>query len=292
MTKKREIEELVKLSYQALDRHLKERSKKVVKEKGWGEIIEATHQTPRMHPMNRVPGMYPDEPLAAPHHLHPLSETWNQRYPPRPPMPESWSQTGPPYARYAGHRPYTDYGNFLPEQIVVSQAPSPGHRSREITVVRNTRPILNSRHHEIEYQEQEATKETRQEVRFTLPRVQLGSIPVGAAEEVQPVLAKPDVPITRADEELQKVRQRLDEVKKKKQKAEKENDPGTASDIEYYVIPELEAQINLLLKRQLEEQEEGTVPTSQSEENKSSLHTAVVETESENSDDGGESVYG
>ena len=264
VAKKREIEELVKLSYQALDRYSKERSKTVIKERGWGEAVDA---------MNRMPGMHPNKPSATP------------QYPP--PMPESWNQNRPPYGRYTEHRPYTKYENLSPSKSAPSQVPLPRLRARNHpSVRRRARPILTSPPIEVERQEQEATKTTRPEVRFTLPRAQLASSTADTAKEAQTSPAKPDVPTTRTDDELQKARQRLEQLKKRKEEAEKAKDLVTASDITYYAIPELEARIEKLLKQQPEEQEKRTAPVSQNKEDKRSHHTEV-ETESEYSDDEG-----
>ena len=182
MPEKSEIEELVKLSYQALDRYSKEHSKKVIRERGWGEAIDV---------MNRMPGMYPNKPSAAP------------QYPP--PMPESWNQNNPPYGGYTGHRPFTE--NVLLDKSAPSQAPLPRPRAREHTFLRRrARPIVASPPIGVDRQEQDATKTTHPEVRFTLPRAQLASSTADTAKEAQSSPAKPDVPPTRTDDELQKAR--------------------------------------------------------------------------------------
>jgi outer membrane biosynthesis protein TonB len=121
-------------------------------------------------------------------------------------------------------------------------------------------------------------------VRFTLPRAQFASSTADTAEETQPSPAKPDVPTTGTDNELQKERQRLEKAKKRKEEAEKAKDFATASDIVCYVIPDLEAQIEKLSKQQREEQEKRAAPVSQNKEDKRS-HQTEVETESDFSDD-------
>lgn len=259
-----EIEELVKLSYQALDRYSKERSKTVIKERGWGEAINA---------MNFMPGMYPNNSSTTPQY--------------HPPMPESWKQNKPPYGEYTGHRPYTKYENLSPDKSAPSQAPLSFLPARKYPPVRRrARAALTSPPIEVERQGEEATKRTRPELRFALPRAQFASSTTDIAKEAQPSPAKSEVPASRTDDELQKARQRLEQVNKRKEEAEKARDLSTASDIIYYAIPDLKAQIEKLLKQQREEQEERVGPVSQTEVDKRSHHTEV-ETESEYSDDEG-----
>lgn len=92
LPEKGQIEELVRISYQALERSLEERSRTVINERGWGEAINA---------MNRgMPGMQSREPWAAP------------QYPPS--RPEYWNQDNPRYDNYPGYHPYSAYENIAP----------------------------------------------------------------------------------------------------------------------------------------------------------------------------------
>ena len=60
LPKKGQIEELVRLSYQAFERNLEERSKRIIKERGWGEAIDAMNR--------RMPRTRPNQPWAEPQH--------------------------------------------------------------------------------------------------------------------------------------------------------------------------------------------------------------------------------
>lgn len=65
--KKIEIEDLVRLSYQALDRNLKESSRKAIKEEGLGEAINAMY--------DKTQGLHSATPL---YHPLPIPKSWNQ----------------------------------------------------------------------------------------------------------------------------------------------------------------------------------------------------------------------
>ena len=265
LPEKGEIEEIVRLSYQALERNLEERSKTVINERGLGEAINA---------MNRgVPGMRSNEPWTAP------------QYPP--PRPEYWNQQNPLYDRYVTHRPYTGYENIWPDESTPAQAPLPHLHTREHpSARRRARPIVTQLPIESGLQEQDTTKTTRPEVRFTIPRAQLVSGTADTAKRAQTKSAKPDVPTTKTDNELQSVRQRLERAKKRKEEAEKARDIPTAFDLTSFVIPDIEAELEKVLKRQREEREKSSPPVSQNEEDKIFRHTEV-ETESEYSHDEG-----
>ena len=128
-------------------------------------------------------------------------------------------------------------------------------------------------------------KPKRPEVRFTFPREQLVSGVADTTKETSSSPAKPDIPSTKTDNQLQIVRQRLERLRKRKEEAEKARDITTAADLIYYAIPELEADLEKLLKQQHEEREKSAAPVSQNEEEKS--HQAEVETESEGGEDEG-----
>lgn len=265
---KGEIEELVRLSYQALDRNLKECAKKVIKERGWSEAINAVS--------GNMPGMRSNEPLAVP------------RYPP--PRPEYSNQNL--YNEQYRHGPYSEYEDVSPDRSAPFQAPMPRLRPHEQpSARRSARPITIPPPVEVKRQEQDAMKRTRPEVRFTLPRTHLVSSTTEIAQEAQKSPAKPDNLRSKTDDELQKARQRLEQVKKRKEEAEKAKDLATAADLTFYAIPDLEADLEKLLKQQREEQEGSATQVSQNEEGKRSRRTEV-QTESENSDDEGESGAG
>ncbi|KAL8706837.1 MAG: hypothetical protein Q9225_007904, partial [Loekoesia sp. 1 TL-2023] len=261
----REIEELVKLSYQALDRHCKERSRAVIKENGWGEAIDAMNST--------MPGIYADGPSIVP------------RYPP--PMPEDWDRHNPSYSGYTRHRPYTEHESVLPNPRGRSQGPLPRHRAREHSHVRRrAMPVPTLPPIKVDRHEQEELKPIRQELRFTLPKAQPTSNTTGTGKEAQPSPANPEIPTNKTDDELQKSRQKLARLKKRKEEAEKVKDIATAADLMNYAIPDLEAQIEQLLKQQNEKQDKDAPPGSKENVDKGSHH-AEMETESEYSDDEG-----
>ncbi|KAL9136152.1 MAG: hypothetical protein Q9175_002651 [Cornicularia normoerica] len=270
LPEKGEIEELVRLSYQALERNLEERSRKVINERGWGEAISA---------MNRgMPEMRSNKPWAAPQYEDLPRE--------RPPRPEDWNQDNPPHDRHYRHRPYTNDGDYIsidesgpahvPRPRLYTHEPLPARR-------RATRVIIPAPV-EVERQEQDATRRTQSEVRFTLPRMQPISGTADIAKEAQTSSATNNVPMSKMDDELNSVRQRLERAKGRKEEAEKGKDTATAFDLTTYAIPELEAKLEMVLKQQRKEQEKSAAPVSQTEEHRRSLFTEV-ETESEYDDD-------
>ena len=265
LPEKGEIEELVRLSFQALERNLEERSRTVINERGWGEAISA---------MNReMPEMRSNEPWAAP------------QYPPT--RLEDWNQNNALHDRHFRSRPYTEYEEIYPDESTPAEAPLPRLHTREHSSARRrARPIRTSPPIEDGRQEQDTTKRVRSEVRFTLPRVQLVSGTADVAKEAQTSSAKPNYRTTKTDEELLLVRQRLERAKKRKEEAEKAKDIATAFDLTTYGIPDMEAKLEGLLNQQREEREKSHAPVSQNEKNKTFRHTEV-ETESEYDDDEG-----
>lgn len=255
LLEKGEIEELVRLSYQALERNLEERSRTLINERGWGQAIDAMN--------GGLPGTR-------------SSETWGpSQFPPR---PEYWNQNNPLHDTDLRGRPYTGYEN------IYSDHSPPAREYRSAT--RRAGPIIIPPPIEGERQEQDTMKTVRPEVRFTLPRAQLVSDTSDIAKKAQISSAKPDIPAIKADDELQSVRQKLERVKKRREEAEKAKDTVTASDLTYFVIPGMEAELERLVKQQREEQEKSTATVFQNGEDKRSRHTEV-ETESESSDDEG-----
>lgn len=256
LPEKGEIEELVRLSYQALERNLEERSRTVINERGWGEAISA---------MNRS-----NKPWAAPQDEDLPRE--------RPPTPEDWS----PYTDYRNRHPHISIYKSGPAHII---HPRPRLYTREpLPSRRRAKSIINPAPVEVERQEQDATRRTQSEVRFTLPRMQPVSGTADIAKEAQTSSATNNVSMSKIDDELNSVRQRLERAKGRKEEAEKGKDIATAFDLTTYAIPELEAKLEMVLKQQRKEQEKSAAPVSQNEEHRRSLHTEM-ETESEYDDD-------
>ena len=263
LSEKGEVEELVRLSFQALERNLENRSKIVIKERGWGEAVDVMNR--------RGPRMRPNEHWTAP------------QYPPQ--RPGSMDQNMPSYGGYFGDRPYPGHGETFPDESRQARASLPGAHTRgEPPAMRHERPMTAPPPNSYKLIEQDAPKSTRHEVRFTFPREQLVSDLVGSANEASSTSAKPDTSST-TDNRLHIVRQKLERLRKRKEKAEKDGDSITAADLIYYSIPEVEADLEKLLKQRREELEKSAAPVSQNEEDKS--HQVEVETESEGSDNEG-----
>lgn len=197
-------------------------------------------------------------------------------------MPKSGNYKIVPYGEYTRPRPYTENDNILLDKSAPSRPPLSRPRARE----HRQAALTPSPPVEVDRQEHDTTKKTRPEVTFTLPRAQLTSSTADIAKEAQPSQAKPYVPPTRTDSELQNARQRLEQLRKRKEEAEKSKDVATASDISFFVIPDLEEKIERLLKQQRKEGEKRAAPVSRNEKDKRSHHTEV-ETDSEYSDDEG-----
>ena len=262
MFEKGEIEELVRLSYQALERNLEERSKTVIKERGWGEAVDVMNR--------RRPRMRSNEPWATP------------QYPP--PRPESMGQHMPPYDGSFRHYPYTEHEETFPDESTLARASFTRVQTRgDSPRRRHARPMTSPP--PAPGPPPERPKLIRPEVRFTLPREQLVSGIADTTKETPSSPVKPATPSTKTDNQLQIVRQRLERLRKRKEEAEKARDITTAADLTYYAIPELEADLEKLLKQQREEQEKAAAPVSQNEEDKS--RQVEVETESEGSEDEG-----
>ena len=106
------------------------------------------------------------------------------------------------------------------------------------------------------------------------------------AKEAQKNVAKPNVPVTKTDDELHSLRQRLERAKKRKEEAEKAKDIHTAFDLTTYAIPELETKLEKVLEQH--KAQENPASMSQNQEDWRSCPNGV-EMESEDDDDEGES---
>ena len=234
---KGEIEELVRLSYQALERNLEERSRIVIHERGLGVAINT---------MNR--GM-----------------RYEHFIPPRPPRPGD---------------------NFSTRE---SEAPLPYfHPPEDSFPTPRADPRIIPPPAEVGGQEQHTTRRTQSEVRFTLPRMQPVFGTADVAKEAQAKSARTNVPVSKTDDELHSLRQRLERAKKRKEEAEKAKDVQTAFDLSTYAIPELEAKLEKVLEQQRKEQGKSAAPVPQNQEDWRSRPNGV-EVESEDDDDEDES---
>jgi hypothetical protein len=252
-TQKREIEELVKLSYQALDRVLRERSKAVIKERGWAEAIDIISRD--------MPSMYSHEP---------------------PPMAEYWNHTVTPYSGYPGLSENTEHTNGFPIKTASSQIPlrRPEDYGRE-----RLRSLPVSAPPKILRQRRGISKPARPEVRFTLPGAQRGSSTADTTNESQAREPTPNVRQTsKTNDELPKLIEKLERAIKKLEECKRSEDHHNAADLTYYVIPDLKNRIEK--EQQREEQENRSAPQSGNDGDRKSRATEV-EIESEDSDDDG-----
>ena len=239
----------------------------LLKDTGWNEAVHARDVN--------MPGIYANEPSAAPPHS--------------PPMRDPWIPYHAPFAERRSGPPYRAYDDNPPTESATSQPPIPQTRTRQYSREKRRAsniPDLTPIELNRQGQEEEA-KATRSEVRFTLPYAS------GAAEttgEAQSSSVDPQVSTAEVDEELRKARQKLRQLQERKEKAEKDKDTLTAADITFYAIPDLKMQIEKLSiqrKDQIKKQkrEQRAAPKPQDRKVKGSHHPNV-ETESENSDDG------
>lgn len=253
----RDVEELVKLSYQALDRKSRQLSKAVIKKRGWAEAIDLMCRD--------MPSMYRY------HH---------------PPMTEHWNQSKSPYSAYPGHGLNTELENDFPIKTASSQAslgrPRYYERERPKRLSVSTPP-------EILRREQGASKPARPEVRFTLPRAQLVSSPVDTTNESHASEPNPNVPkSSEIDEDLPKLNKKLEELIRKRAESVRSGNHDVATDLTYYAIPDLEKRIKVLKEQRRGKQKKRSAPLTGNDEDRKFHHTEV-ETESEDNDDDGAS---
>ncbi|KAI4264435.1 MAG: hypothetical protein L6R42_000452 [Xanthoria sp. 1 TBL-2021] len=163
-----------------------------------------------------------------------------------------------------------------------SREPLPRRSAREHpSASERARPVPTSPRVQVDRQEQEATKRLRPELRFTLPQAQVATSTAGTAKEARRSPTNPKNPTNKTDDELQKSHQKLAQLTRRKEEAEKAKDLATAADLTYYAIPDLEARIKVLLLQQRAEQDERAP---QEKEDEGPYRTGI-ETENENSDD-------
>ena len=201
-----EIEELVRISYQALWRGLEERSRQVIKERGWHENVVALNQ-----------------------------EMQRTRYPSRPPSyPEPWSsRRRQPYARYPGE--HTIHRSRSRERYRPSTSTLPKSRANVGSLQKVTPQNADSESHQPITTQRRPRDEGKSvaaaapvsEVRFTLPRMEA-------------------VRHTQLELEIQEATEKLSLLQKRRDEAARNKDHTLKSDLEYYAIPEMEARIKEL----------------------------------------------
>lgn len=205
----------------------------MIEERGWNNIVHATNQMPEVN--GYVPVPVPRD------------------HPPPPVPPNFSNQNRSLYGQVPLSSPLSMDGTF-PGKSASSEVHRPDlHAPRNPTRRPRAMPVST----DAELEEQEALKATRPEVRFTLPRVQPMFGTAETAKAAQPSPTKPDLPpLTKTDNEILKVRQKLDHLREKKEAASKAADHSMVTDITYYAIPDLVAQLDKLLLQQQREDKE------------------------------------
>lgn len=209
---KSDIEQLVDLSFQALDRQHRMYSKDVIAERGWNENIEDLRRT------TRSPAAMPSRPHLNSDYRHKIAAQpgRSSHYP----IPSSGIESP--------MRP----GYFEPSPIVSNWA-----SETEASPSREGGP-----------EKRGPMDRVNPEVRFTVPGTGLVSSP---SEKVKRSSAKRPKAHAQpsTDSELIQAHQKLARLMQKKEDAEQAKDLQTASDLQYYSIPDLKNQIKELEKR-------------------------------------------
>lgn len=254
---------------------MKERSNKVIEERGWTDTISA---------MNQVPEMDANMPYAVP------------RYP-SPRRPRFSYQTRPVHGQVPTRSPSPAGRIFSRESSSFRAQQSDVHTSINPIVGRHAVPIVK----DAKLVEQEAPKATRPEVRFTLPRVDFTPSIADTARGAEKSSAKPSDSTAKIADEILKANEKLLHLQQKKEAAAKSGDSSAVADITYYAIPDLKVQIEKLQKQQDEEkkkkkqqqqQQQHAAHVSQIKKDRRNSHHTEIETESEydeNDDHDGES---
>ncbi|KAL9607493.1 MAG: hypothetical protein Q9167_007594 [Letrouitia subvulpina] len=261
-----EIEELVKLSFQALDRILEDQSKQIIKEKGLYEGVNiARYQN------------LPAQRTMTSDFLPSFQGPWDQQRPPY----------APPTTLYPAHSAIFD----LPPRTVRSRARPPRHYSPKQTKS-GDREVESSglQLNQIENYQQQVQSTAPQEVRFTLPRLESSTRAAKKDENIAHNSTKSNsTPSRMTQDKLHTLQARLEETKKKMEEAEKNGNIAKAADLKFYAIPDIQYQIDELAKVEREESAKKTNSTVRAGESSKAEskgpQPADVETESEGSGD-------
>ncbi|KAL8822934.1 MAG: hypothetical protein Q9191_006342 [Dirinaria sp. TL-2023a] len=209
-----EIEELVRLSYQGYYRILEKLSGQTIDERGWRQAVDALKQ--------EVPITEPRAPYTTP----PSFQYWTHPYPEyqrvqvrRESPPFNWDTVYYPSSSI----PPPDLSSFPPPPP--AQNIDPERKATRVDRTKEGQP-------------------TRAELRYTLPqRIPAFSSP---AVEVLPGSASKTSTNTL---DLQQARDKLEQLIKKRDEAEKAKNTTVASDLTYYAIPDM--------RKRIEEMERG-----------------------------------
>ena len=220
----RQIEELVQISYQALNRESQELSKAVLKERA-DKVFWAK---PAGYELD------PDDP-------------WR---------PEYRNDDRSPHSEYTGRHPYIEYDYDLPDTSapVANPPPQPPRVYKDMPSRSHARPSPSSRASRMGYHEPRTTRTSHPEVRFTLPNADLVSDVPASTKNAQPDTNAANVIRTKEDADPVAALKKVINLRKRKVLLEAANQFATASDMMMYAIPGLEKQIKALEKQQHEEQ--------------------------------------
>lgn len=240
-------------SYQADNRRLAERSRQIVKERGWQERIVALNQQPpnvdpRVYTGFREPWSQPNARNA--YYSGPAGPTWRD------------------YHR-SGRRDHDRATTSPPEIQIVRSPREPWDANPE------SRPNQTERGKE--------TKPAVSEVRFTVPRLDPTRQTAGVPQSRKPVSRtfKVDIHRKRHDQELQEAMDKLERLKSNRDEAERAKNYALKSDLEYYAIPDLESRIKKLKQAHEGDESDGKGALA---EKQGRVPQTAVETDSEGSE--------
>lgn len=276
-----EIEELVVYSYQANNRRLAERSRQIVKERGWHKRIAAlNHQLPDMDP-----GVYPGfrEPWSQPNAINAyysgpgVYHQSGRRDHDRASTREPWSQPNaanayyprPVVIRQSGRRDYSRASTSDGEIQIVGLPREPGDANPE------SRP-----------NETEGARETKpavSEVRFTVPRLDPPRQTAGVPQSRKPAskISEGEAQRKSQDQEIREAMDKLERLKSNRDEAERTKNYSLKSDLEYYAIPDLESRIKKLKQAHKGDKSDGKGAL---DEKQGRVRLTAVETDSEGSE--------
>lgn len=204
--RKEEIEELVRLSYRALDRNLEQRSREIIKEQGWRELVASQQRirdfTPRRRPQ------FP-------------RERTRERY---------------SHARYSSVSPNSSVDGFDKQigDLGHRAGPQPHHGP---FVLDAHNDIVEPRPDKPGEEQKKAAAEG--EVRFTLPRM-------ANAQSTPAPPRKQKADLETGDKAVREAEEKLEILIKRRDQAIKAKDYSIKSDLELYAIPEMKARIERL----------------------------------------------
>jgi hypothetical protein len=251
---KAEIEELVRLSYQAFSRGLEELSRQIIQERNWGERVAALNQE-----QSRIYPQYSDH----------FPDEWRPRRPGNSRYPDSELEDEYAHTKW-GQKDRLGASTSKPE--FRNRPPPRAFKAGNLDAGPNRTESS-----------QEGKSGAASEVRFTLPRL-TPTRPV-ASPPPPPLLPSPKPAPSTAKKELQEANKKLERLKKRKEEAERINDFPTAADLAYYAIPDMQSRVETLERALLEKGDNKPASTTDQRQRRVPLPSAEVETDTESSED-------